>query len=65
MNEKLYMESVNIIRYKVFKDGRPLYAIAPEIGITDCTLKRFLDGKGVNIYTVIQIADYFGVEIFN
>lgn len=64
MNEKAYKEMVEDIRKKILRDGRPLYMIAPQIGVTDCTLKRFLDGNWVNVFTVIQITDYFKVKIF-
>lgn len=64
MNEEAYKDFINTVKRKIFKDGRPLYIIAPEIGITDCTLKRFLDGKGVQTFTLIQIADFYGMKLF-
>lgn len=65
MNEKAYNEMVNKVNELVLQDGRPLYLLAPSIGISVCALKRFLDGGGVTIFTVIQIADYFKVKIFS
>lgn len=65
MNKKAYKNIVEKIKQLIFKEGKPLYIIAPQIGINDCTLKRFLDGKGVNIFTVMTIADYYNIKIFS
>lgn len=63
MDGKSYGNFIWYVRVRINKDGIPLYKLAPQIGITDMTLKRFLDGKGVTIFTVLSIAEYYGMDV--
>ena len=64
MNKKDYKTLVDKIKRLIFKDGRPTYILAPLIGVSDKTLKRFMEYDGVNVYTVMLIADYFEIKLF-
>lgn len=64
MNNASYEAFVNRVRWLIFKSGVPCYIIAPQIGISDKTLKRFLDCENVTILTVIQISEYFKINVF-
>lgn len=64
MNDKEYRRFVDDVKRLIFKSGKAFYIIAPDIGISDKTLKRFLEYRSVTIYNVILIADYFKINIF-
>ena len=64
MNDEGYAKFVEKIEWLTFKSGIPLYIIAPQIGISDKTLRRFLCRKNVSIYTILKIAEYYKIKIF-
>lgn len=64
MKDEGYEKFVEKIEWLIFKSGKPFYIIAPQIGISDKTLRRFLDRGNVTIYTVLQIAEFFKINVF-
>ena len=64
MKDKEYFEFVSRIEQLILKTRKPFYIIAPQIGVTDKTLRRFLGRENVTIYTVLKIAEFFKINIF-
>lgn len=63
MNEKEYKGFVNEIKRLTSKDGRPIYILADDIGVGKKTLYRFFNYNSVSLFTVIAIANYFGLKL--
>ena len=64
MNQRAYYDFVENVERKIVKSGVPLYKMAQLIGISDNSLRRFLNKEGLHIYTILMIADYFNISIF-
>ncbi|NLX13808.1 MAG: helix-turn-helix domain-containing protein [Phycisphaerales bacterium] len=52
------------LREAIRGDGRPLFTLAPEIGMDRSVLSRFVNGRrGITIETAAAIARYFRLEL--